>query len=97
MTKGLEEASMTKTKLYKRCIQKDDTEQDQKQYKTYRNHYNWLIKIARKNDYQEKCNAFKTTLKKLWALINSTVNKVKHKDSIIPHINVNGIKQIQTE
>ena len=93
MTKGLEKASKTKTKLYKRCIQKDNTEQDQKQYKTYQNHYNRLIKIAKKNYYQEKCNAFKNISKKLWALINSTVNKVKHKGSIIPHIDMNGIKQ----
>ena len=93
MTKELEEASKIKTKLYKRCIQKDNTEQDQKQYKTYWNHYNQLIKIAKRNYYQEKCNTFKNNSKKLWALINSTVNKVKYRGSIIPHINVNGIKR----
>ena len=35
----------------------------------------------------------KNNSKKLWELINNTINKVKHKGSIIPFITVDGLKQ----
>ena len=42
MTRGLEEASRTKLKLYKKHLQKDSSDDDQLQYKRYRNTYNEL-------------------------------------------------------
>ena len=42
MTRGLEDASRTKLKLYKKHLQKDSTDEDHLKYKRYRNIYNKL-------------------------------------------------------
>ena len=93
MTRGLEEASKTKLKLYKKCIQIGSTTEDQCKYKQHRNIYKELKQIQKKDYYQTKCQAYKSNSKKLWALINNTITKVKHKGSIIPYITVDGIRQ----
>ena len=93
MTKDLENASKTKLKLYKKSIQTNSTEADRQQYVDHRNSYDKLKRHMRIDYYQSKCKAFKDNSKKLLALINNTIMKVKHKGSIIPHITVEGIKQ----
>ena len=93
MTRGLEEASRTKLKLYKKHLQKDSSDDDQLQYKRYRNTYNELKRKLKADYYQAKCESYKSNSKKLWSLINSTITKIKHKGSIIPYITVDGIKK----
>ena len=92
VTRGLEEASRTKIKLYKKSLQKDSTEDDHIHYKQHQNIYNTLKRKIKQDYYQDKCRAYRNNSKKLWALINQTITKVKHKGSIIPHITANGIK-----
>ena len=90
MTRGLEGASRTKLKLYKKHLQKDSTDDDHLKYKRYRNIYNELEQKLKVDYYEAKCEAYKSNSKKLWSLINNT-NKIKHKRSIIPYITVDGI------
>ena len=93
MTRGLEEASKTKMKLCKKCLQNGSTTGDQLKYKQHWNIYNKLKQTQKKEYYHTKCQAYKSNSKKLWALINNTITKVKHKGSIIPYITVDGIRQ----
>ena len=93
MTRGLEDASRTKLKLYKKHLQKDSTDEDHLKYKRYRNIYNELKRKLKVDYYQAKCEAYKSNSKKLWSLINNAITKIKHKGSIIPYITVNSIKK----
>ena len=93
MTRGLEDSSKVKLKLYKKSIQKGSTKEDQNNYIQHRNVYNELKRKVKHDYYQPKCKAFKDNSKKLWALINNTITKIKHEGTIIPHITVGGIKQ----
>ena len=86
MTKGLERAGKTKLKLYRRCLEAASTREDRKEYYEYRNIFNNLKRNLKAQYYQRKCNQFKDNVKKLWALINEMIWKVKHKGSIIPYI-----------
>ena len=93
MTRGLEEASRTKLKLYKKYLQKNSFDDDHLKYKRYRNTYNELKQKLKVDYYQAKCESYKSNSKKLWSLINSIITKIKHKGSIIPYIMVDGIKK----
>ena len=93
MTRGLEEASRTKLKLYKKYLQRNSSDDDYLKYKRYRNTYNELKRKLKVEYYQAKCESYKSNSKKLWTLINSTIIKIKHKGSIIPYITVDGIKK----
>ena len=90
MTKGLERAGKTKLKLYRRCLEATSTIEDRKEYSEYRNVFNNLKRNLKAQYYQRKCDQFKNNAKKLWALINDTIRKVKHKGSIIPYIKIDG-------
>ena len=90
MTKGLERAGKTKLKLYRRCLEAASTKEDRKEYTEYRNVFNNLKRNLKSQYYQRKCDQFKDNAKKLWALINDTIQKVKHRGSIIPYIKIDG-------
>ena len=93
MTRGLEVASRKKLKLYKKTLSNNCTEADQAKYKEHRNLYNSLKSQLKRNYYHARCIEYKQNAKKLWSLINDTVERVKHKGSIIPYITVNSLKQ----
>ena len=93
MTKGIDQASRKKIKLYKKTLSTTCTQDDLKRYKEYRNIFNTLKLKTRREYYQAKCIAYKHNIKKLWDVINNTITRVKHKGSIIPFITVNGIQQ----
>ena len=90
MTKGLERVGKTKLKLYRRSLEADSTRKDCKEYSEYRNVFNNLKRNLKAQYYQRKCDQFKDNAKKLWAPINETIQKVKHKGSIIPYIKIHG-------
>ena len=90
MTKGLERAGKTKLKLYRKCLESTSTGADRNEYTEYRNIFNNLKRNLKVQYYQQKCNQYKDNVKKLWALINETIRKVKHKGSIIPYIRIDG-------
>ena len=78
MTKGLEKSSNTKLKLYKATLKPGHTDEDVVKYKTHRNIYNTLKRSCKVSYYQEKCKQYKQNTKKLWGVINETLNKSKH-------------------
>ena len=90
MTKGLEHAGKTKLKLYRRCLEAASTEEDRKEYTAYQNVFNNLKRNLKTQYYQRKCDQFKDNAKKLWALINDMIRKVKHRGSIISYIKIYG-------
>ena len=61
-------------------------------YKEYHNNFNRVKRLARIRYYHNKAKMYRTNTKKLWQLINTTINKTKNSGSIIPHITVNGLK-----
>ena len=93
MTRGLEIASQNKMRLYKKAIAADCTDEDLARYKQHRNTYNSLKNRLRRDFYHSRCISYRQNAKTLWSLITNTIKKVKHKDSIIPYITVNGLKQ----
>ena len=69
------------------------TEEDIRKYKTYRNMLNHMKRAAMKTYYTTKCVEYKKNTKKLWQMMNNTINKRKHGGSIIPYISIDGIKE----
>ena len=92
MTKGLEEVSRTKKRLYKKTLTPTVTRDDIEKYKTHRNIYNKLKHELRVNYHKTKCTDYKNITRKLWQLINSAISKTKHTGSIIPDITIDGLK-----
>ena len=92
MTKGLEEASRTKKKLYKKTLTANSTEGDIRNNKTHRNIYNKLKRELMTTYYKTKCNDYNKNTRKLWQLINVAISKTKHTGSINPYITIDGLK-----
>ena len=80
-------------KLYRKTLAANCTDEDLTRYKQKRNMFNTLKNQLKMEFYQSRCISYKQNAKKLWSLINNTINKVKHKESIIPYITVDGLKQ----
>jgi hypothetical protein len=76
MTSGLLTSRRKKLSLAKNCAQ-NPTPANIEQYKTYRNIYNGLVRLSRKNYYSEQLQANSKNLKKSWSLINEALNKNK--------------------
>ena len=61
----------------------------------YKNYRSLLQKIKRKSKqsyYHDRCIEFKGNTKKLWGVMNSAVNKLSDKSSIIDELTVDGVK-----
>ena len=93
MMKGLERHLRSNLIYTKRAFKKNSTDEDHQRYKQHRNMYNDLKRKLKWEYYQSKCQVYKNNSKKLWALINNTIKKVRHKGSIIPFITVDSLKQ----
>ena len=59
MTRGLEQSSRKKIRLYKKTLTTDHTPADQTRYKEYRNIYNKLKCKLRRDYYQLRCEEYK--------------------------------------
>ena len=92
MMKGIEASSCKRQLLYKETIKKGTTTETLAKYKEYQNNFNRIKRSARNKYYHEKAEEYKSNTKKLWQLINMTINKTKNSGSIISHISVNGLK-----
>ena len=64
MSRGLELASKKKLEMYKQSIKKDATHNEVESYKTYRNEYNKLKRIAQQTYYREKLTDSKNSTKR---------------------------------
>ena len=65
---------------------------DVEKYRKYRNEFNKLKRKAQKDYYAHKVEEFRHKTKDLWKLINNIIGKNKHRDRIISHITINGVK-----
>ena len=92
ITKVLETASRKNRKLYGKTTDALCTESDIAAYKAYRNMLNRLHRTTRKEYYTTKSHEYRKNTRKLWSLINNTINKCKNSRSIIPFITVDGLK-----
>ena len=92
MTRGLEKSSKRKHDLYKASITLNATNTDRERYITYRNNFNKTKRAMHIHCYTSRATEFKNNTKKLWQLLNSIINKTKHRGSIIPYITINGLK-----
>ena len=55
------------------------------QYKIYRNKLNHLIRISKRNYYDERFDSEKNNLRETWKLINEVINK-KERPLCPPHL-----------
>ena len=79
MTSGLLKSSKICDRLYKQQIGCNNSDDKRAKYLVYRNKYNSLKRIARKNYYSEQIRNFKNDSKKLWSIFNKVIGKTKNK------------------
>ena len=48
--------------------------------------------MAKQSYYQDRCLEFKGNTKKLWGIMNTAVNKISDKSSVIDELTVEGVK-----
>ena len=90
MMNRLEKSSRKCLKLYKESLLTTSGITVTHQYKEYRNMLNKARHAAMKSYYNSKSIEYKHQTKKLWQLLNQTVNRCKGRGSIIPYITIDG-------
>lgn len=80
MTKALLISIRKKNKLYKKFLTSQNSLHESR-YKKYKNKLTHLIKIAKKQYYEEKFEEVKNNHKATWRLINEVINKRKARPS----------------
>lgn len=99
MTIGILNSRKNKNKLYKRFIT-NPTPENKQEYTTYRNKYNNILRMAKKQYYDNKFTEYKSNSRMTWKTINEVMNKntCKSKQAIshIKHMNedINNKNQI---
>ena len=81
ITKGFLISRKKKNILYKRYLKSPSVFNEQK-YKKYRNKFNSLKVIAKKNYYQQQLNTAKNNMKKTWSIINELIGKASKKQNL---------------
>ena len=89
---GLEKSSRKCLKLYKESLLTTSGAAAKNHYKEYRNMLNKAKYTTQKTYYSTKSVQYKHNTKKLWQLLNQTVNKCKSTGNIIPYITINGLR-----
>ena len=97
MTKGILKSLSKQKSLYLKQLN-DRTAASAHSYKIYRNR---LIKkpihISKHNYFLNKCKAFKQDSRKLWRLINNTLNQKESKDTCIESLRINNTPKYNAE
>ena len=78
ISKGLKKSSKTKEILYRKFI-KNPSHKNERDYKTYRNKLNHLIRIAKKNYYSKRLDQAGNDIKSTWNTINELLGREKSK------------------
>ena len=77
-------------KLYAKMLRKDINVSSYKEYnKTLRK----VIRVAKRNYFHEKCEAYKTHTKKLWGLINEISGKTRDRSSLIEYLKIENVNE----
>ena len=89
MSKGLLVSRKNKLNLHLNFIRSQNNE-DFLRYKSYRNLYNKLLRVAKKLYFEAKLERNQGDPKKMWDTLNEAINRKCSKNSFINEINVNG-------
>jgi len=81
-TPALHKSSIKKNKLYKKYVRNPNPTSFQT-YKTYRNKFNTLIRLSKRNHYHKKFKETTDNIRTTWKLINELLNK-KKKSNVLP-------------
>ena len=90
MTKGILKSLARQKTLYLEQM-RNKTEASINKYRTYRNHLKKLIRASKQTYFLNKCKSFKQDSRKLWNLINTTLNNKETKDNGIESLRINDI------
>ena len=74
LTTGILKSIKTKSRLYKLFLRKPSHERESN-YKSFRNKLTCLVRIARKNYYDNKLDKAKANLKQTWKILNEVINR----------------------
>ena len=88
ITKGILKSRRTKNVLYKKFM-KNPTKRNKTIYKRYRNKFNKLTSVAKKQYYDREFSEHKSNLRYLWKLINEVINRNKLKPELPDHFKEN--------
>ena len=80
MMKGILKSLNRQKTLYLEQM-RNKTEASINKYRTYRNHLKKLVRVSKQTYFLNKCKAFKHDSRKLWNLINTTLNDKEAKDN----------------
>ena len=89
MTKGILNSLARQKALYLEQLN-SSTELKVLKYKSYRNQLKKIIRKSKQTYYLNKCKAFKQDSRKLWNLINCTLNNKENKENSIECLRING-------
>ena len=82
MTKGILKSSNNLDKLYKRSIKKHRDHPFHKEFRTYRNNFNKLKKLANQQYYHNLFNKYHKDIRKSWEVMRSIIKKTSDRSSI---------------
>ena len=82
VTKGIMKSSHSLDKLYRKSLTKSKDHPVNAAFRTYRNKFNKLKKIAKQNYYHDLFNKYKTNARKTWEVMRSIINKNNDKSNI---------------
>ena len=89
MTKGILKSLARQKVLYLEQLN-STSELKVLKYKSYRNQLKKIIRKSKQTYYLNKCKAFKQDSRKLWNLINCTLNNKENKENSIECLRING-------
>ena len=81
MTQGISKSIEIKNRLYKKCL-KNPSKKNQTIYKNYKNKLKHLIKITKKDYFENQFIKYKNNNKMTWQTINRILNRNKNKERL---------------
>ena len=81
MTQGISKSIGIKNRLYKKCL-KNPSEKNKTIYKNYKNKLKHLIKISKKDYFENQFIKYKNNSKMTWQTINKLLNRNKKKEKL---------------
>ena len=81
MTQGISKSIEIKNSLYKKCL-KNPSKKNQTIYKNYKNKFKNLIKLSKKDYFENQFIKYKNNNKMTWQTINRILNRNKNKERL---------------
>ena len=82
MTSGLRKSSKRKQLLYNKFL-KSRSIVDEKNYKSYKNLFQKLLKKAKSNYYSKQLDKHKSDSKKIWKIINEVTGRERNSNGVL--------------